>query len=379
MATDKTLRSRRRLMFDGHLDVSMNALDHERDQTLPVSRIREREVGEIPDGRGTCMVTLPELRRGRTAVFVGTVLARAKPWVKADRTIGRGGDWPTQDMAYGIAQGQLAWYRRLEQRGELVMIRDRAALDAHWARWRRGDDAAPVGMILMMEGADPIVEPGGVRAWFERGLRCLSLAHFGHSHYAAGTPPREPSQGPGGERDAPLTDAGRALLGEMARLPMALDLTHLSDRSFAEAADLFPGAICATHSNCRALADTPRQLTDEQVRTITGRGGVIGTAIHNAMLRQAGGDEPPRDQVSLSHVADHIMRICDLAGDAGHVAIGSDLDGGYGVEHTPREMDTHADLHKLAPLLADRGFGDVELDGFFGENWLRFYRNALGG
>lgn len=380
MVTAEDPPGRKQLIFDGHLDVSMNALEYERDQTLRVEQVRQREVGDIADGRGTCMVTLPELRRGGTSVFVGTVIARAKPWVKADRKLTRGGDWPSQDMAYGIAQGQLAYYRRMEQRRELRMIRDRAALDAHWQQWEQEDAAAsgPVGMILMMEGADPIVEPGQVGEWFEQGLRCLSLAHFGHSHYAAGTPPREPSEGPGGEQDAPLTDSGRALLREMASLPMALDLTHLSDQSFAEAIDLHAGPVCATHANCRALVHTPRQLTDEQIRLIVERDGVIGTAIHNGMLRPNIDDrQAPRDSVSLSHVVDHVMHICELAGSANHVAIGSDLDGGYGRNETPRELDTHANLHRLAPLLAERGFSQGDLARFFGDNWLRFYRRVL--
>ena len=378
------------LFFDGHLDVAMNALDHERDQTWTVQEIRQRERGDIDDGRGTSMVSLPQLRESRTAVFVGTVLARAKPWMKADRRIRRGGDWPAQDMAYAIAQGLLAYYNQLERRGDLKLIRDRAALDAQWQRWQDADLTAPVGMILMMEGADAIVEPEQVHDWFDQGLRCLSLAHFGHSHYAAGTPPRVPTHGPNGEQDAPLTDRGRVLLREMGKREIVLDLTHLSDQSFADAIEAFDGPVCATHANCRSLADTPRQLTDDQIRRIVERDGVIGVAIHNAMLHQTKSDDagdgivgqfvgngPPREQVGLSHVVDHIQRICDLAGDTRHVGIGSDLDGGYGVENTPHEMDTHTDLHRLKPLLIDRGFSEQDVTRVFCDNWLQFYRRTL--
>lgn len=361
-------------LFDGHLDLAMNALEYERDPRLTVEQVREREKDGIADGRGTCMVSLPELRRGGTAVVTATLLARAKPWVKPQRRPYRdNNDWPTQEMAHAIARGQLAYYELLERRGDLRIITTRTQLQAVFQRIAAGETDR-LGVIVMMEGADPIASPQDLPDWHEQGLRCLSLAHFGHSHYAAGTPPKDPASP---EKDAPLTEKGRELLRHMSPLRMILDLTHLSDLSFWEAIEAYDGPVCATHCNCRALANTPRQLDDAQIRAIVQRHGVIGVAIHNGMLRCIDGQEPPRDQVSLSHVVDHIDHLCDLAGDAAHVAIGSDLDGGYGLEHTPREMNTHSDLHKLAPLLRDRGFTDADVAAIFHGNWLRFYTEHL--
>lgn len=365
------------LLIDGHLDIAMNALEYERDQTLTVEAIRRRETPAPEDDRGTCMVSLPELRASNAAVVTATLFARTKPGVDPRRKPGRNdSDWPSQDMTHAVAAGQLAYYELLHSHGELRLIGTRQELDEHLDTWDAAADR-PVGVIVMMEGADPITRPEEVQGWHAWGVRCVSLAHFGHSRYACGTPPRDPTSP---EKDGPLKPAARDLLREMAALPMALDLSHMSDRSFAEAADLFDGPICATHSNCRALADTPRQITDEQIRRIVERDGVIGVAIHNGMLATAAGDRrqtPPREEVSLSVVADHIQHVCDLAGGTAHVGIGSDLDGGYGREKTPREMDTHRDLHRLAPLLRDRGFGDADVEAFFHGNWLRFWRRVL--
>jgi membrane dipeptidase len=370
-------------LFDGHLDLAMNAIENERDQTLSVADIRARETPPPPGGRGTCMVSLPELRAGGTAVVVATVIARSKPWIDPRRALAReDNDWPSPDMAHAVASGQLAYYERLQRRGELSILRTAADLESHWRKATRepsgvsGGGGEGPGVIVMMEGADPVAEPEEVRLWHERGLRCLSLAHFGHSHYACGTPPSDPTSP---ERDGPLKPAASELLRHMQQLGMVLDLTHLSDRSFAEAVDAFGGRICATHSNSRTLSDSPRQITDEQVRRVFERDGVVGLAIHNAMLQWTGSWEtvPPREQVPLRVVVDHIRHFCDLAGDTRHVGIGSDLDGGYGRERTPLELDTHRDLRKLAPLLIDAGFTDEDVANILGENWARFWAASL--
>ena len=360
-------------IFDGHLDLAMNALAYERDQRLPVADLRAREA-VCDDGRGVAMVSLPELRDAGVSIVVATLLARSKPWVRAERRPARDNfDWPSADMAHAVALGQLGYYELLHNRGDIRLIDDAAALDAHVAAHAADPLTTPLGVIVMMEGADPITTPDEVAAWHEWGVRCVSLAHFGHSRYAAGTPPRDHDTEP----DAPLTGAGRDLLDHMAAAGIVLDLTHLSDRSFAEAVERFPGRVCVTHANCRALAHTPRQLTDGQLRAVLSRGGVVGVAIHNGMLRWVEGAPPPRGEVSLQHVADHVERICELAGDARHVGLGTDLDGGYGRDSTPRELDTYRDLRALAPVLSSRGWSDANISALLHDNWLRFWRAAL--
>ena len=363
-------------VIDGHLDLALSAITVGRDIRQPLDEVRRLDPVDSPYGQA--MVTLPELRRGGVGIVVATVLARCKPWVDPGRKPLRTDlDYAQPETAYAVAQGQLAYYRLLERQNLIYLILHRSSLETHWNRWMRSPASTPIGVILMMEGADPIVEPKQLSDWYEQGLRCLSLAHFGRSRYAAGTPSRDPASP---ERDGPLTAAGRTLLLEMERLGVVLDVTHLGDRSFAEALDRFGGRICATHANARALADSPRQLTDDQVRTLSIRGGVIGVALHNAMIRCEPTSPtlaPPREQVSLSHLADHVDHLCQVIGDRDHVAIGSDLDGGFGAEMAPREVDSVADLTRLAEVLGARGYSDSDLDAICYRNWLRFWGEAL--
>lgn len=383
-----------RLIVDGHLDLAMNALIYERDQTLELSAIRQRETPGIWHKGGTPTVTLPQMRRAGIALCSASIITRVRPAADPTRPVSREClDWPSPDLAYAAAQGQLAYYRLLESRGEVRIITHRAALDAHWSQWTgpSGGDPelppiahrpspitglqppapnfrGPVGLILMLEGADPIVEPSQLAHWHAQGLRMVALGHYGPGRYAMGTAAAAADG---------LTSLGRELLAEMARLGMVLDLTHLSDTSFAEALDRFDGPACATHSNCRALADNTRQLTDAQLRRIIARDGVVGAVAYNAMIRWVDGRESPRQDVSLDHLVQHIDHICQLAGDARHVALGSDLDGGFGAEHVPREIDSIADLHKLEPRLSARGYSAADLDAIFHGNWLSFWRRSL--
>ncbi|HWB54318.1 MAG TPA: membrane dipeptidase [Tepidisphaeraceae bacterium] len=362
-----------RLIIDSHLDLAWNALSWNRDLTRSVAEIRANESWmRDDDARGHCTTSLPELRRAGVAVCLGTVLVRAKSHVQPEtghRRIDL--DVANQQIAYAHGQGQLAYYRLLNDAGEIQLIRDRTGLQKHWAHWKESDAAErgslPVGVVLAMEGADPIVSPSQAEQWWRDGLRCVGLAHYGKSCYAVGT-------GDSG----PLTAAGIELLREFERLGMILDLTHASDPSFFQAAELFHGPIMASHNNCRDLVPGDRQFSDEQIQLIVQRQGVIGCALDAWMLKpnfvigQTSGSE-----VLLSNLIDHIDHICQLAGNCHHVAIGSDLDGGFGTEQTPNGLETIADLQKLGDLLMDRGYDDKDINCIFHGNWLRFLSMSL--
>lgn len=364
-------------LFDAHLDMALNALDHERDQTLSVSALREREEGGVADDRGIATVSVDELRQGGCGVLLSTVIARSKPWVQATRENIHDLNWPDPSMAYGVAMGQLAYYRLLEQRGYLRILEDAGSLKRHLAEWDAAPGSTPVGMIITMEGADPIVEPGQLRDWHAVGLRTLMLAHFGKSHYAHGTVTRESRQGQVHDVNGPLTDWGRALLPIMHELGMPLDLTHTADQSFAEAADLFEGRIYSSHTACRALAEMPRNHSDEQLKQIIERDGVIGLPLFNHFLHAAYEEDSPKEMVTYAHVADHIDHICQLAGSAMQVGIGSDADGGFGKEHMPAELDTHRDIVKLAEVLSQRDYSDDDIAAMMQGNWIRFFSETL--
>jgi len=353
------------LLIDAHLDLAMNALNWNRNLDLDVVEIRRAEAGQSEKGRGRGTVSLPELREAEVGVCLATVI---------DRTARPGNPMPgsaCQEISYAKAQGQLAYYRVLQAQGKVRLIGDAAGLQAHLRAWETSPAATPLGFILAMEGADPIVSPAQVGSWWEDGLRVVSLSHYGQSAYAYGT-----------GTEGGLTGAGRELLREMERAGMILDLTHLSEPAFWEALDAYDGPVLASHNNCRALVPGERQFSDAQVRAIVERDGVIGVALDAWMLYpgwvKGHGDVPGTspDVVGLDAVAAQIDHICQVAGDARHAAIGSDLDGGYGTEQCPRDLDTIADLQQIPSLLAQGGYGQAQVEAIMHGNWIRFFEQA---
>lgn len=359
-----------RLIIDSHLDLAWNALGWDRDLTLPLAELNATEAGMTDcDARGRATTCWPELRKAGVAVCLATVLSRVKPEVPAtDRQRRRSIDYSHPAAAYATAQGQLAYYRLLESQGEVRFLYTADDLRRHWELWQNPtSDERPVGIILAMEGADPIFTPGQAESWWQDGLRSLSLAHYGPSPYAVGT---------GGE--GPLTIEGRQLLAEMERVGMILDVTHLAEPGFTEALELFGGPLMASHNNCRAVVPGDRQFSDEQIRRLVERETVIGVALDAWMLYpdwQKG--KTRHEAVQIDAVCDHVDHICQLSGNCRHVAIGSDLDGGYGTEQTPAGLDSIADLQKLGEILALRGYSDADIDAVFHGNWLRFFERHL--
>jgi membrane dipeptidase len=263
--------------------------------------------------------------------------------------------------------GQVEYYRIMESHGHLRLLRDWPALESHVAEWKRtGGKRTPLGYFLSMEGADPILSPDQVRLWWERGLRVVEPVHFDVNNYAHGT------GAPGG-----LTAQGRELLAAMEAAGIILDVTHLADESFWQALEVYRGPVLASHHNCRALVPGDRQLADEQIRALVEREAVIGVAFDCWMLypnyvRQ----QTDNSLISIERVIDHIDHVCQLAGNARHSAIGSDLDGGFGTEQSPHELNTIADLQMLPNLLRKRGYKEIDIEGIMHGNWLRFFKNA---
>jgi membrane dipeptidase len=351
------------LIFDAHLDLSMNALEWNRDLTRSIEEIREREHGRTdkPDrGRGT--VCLPEMRKGSVGICVATLIAR---FVKPGNPLP---GWHSPETAWAQTQGQLAWYRAMEEAGQMVPIRTSNELKKHLQLWSSPPDDAPIGYILSLEGADSILTPGHLARAYEQGLRALGPAHYGPGTYAQGT------HVTGG-----LGPHGKELLAEMDRLGMILDATHLSDDSFWQALDHFQGPIWASHNNCRALVPDTRQFTDEQIKALVARDAVIGGALDAWMMVPGwirGKTTPEAAGVTLEHLIDHIDHVCQLAGSALHSGIGTDLDGGFGREQCPRDLNTIADLARIPDLLAKRGYGQDDTQRIMSGNWVRFLERA---
>ena len=355
------------LIIDAHLDLAWNALQWNRNLQHSVYTLRTQESRLSGAGRGQGTVALPEMRDGRIVLCFATLLARS-----TGRMI-HNLDYSSPLQAYGIVQGQLAYYRALSEMGEVRLITDRTGLEDHMDEWRRWEGQAyapqpPVGLIISMESADPVWAPEQLPAWKEAGVRIIGPAHYGPGRYAGGT-----------STELGLTPEGLQLLRTMEELGILLDLTHLSDKAFWQALDCFSGPVLASHNNCRVLVPHQRQFDDKQIRPIISRKGVIGVALDNWMVRP-GWVRGARDNpsVTLTHVVDHIDHICQLAGNGQHAAIGSDLDGGFGREQSPSDLDSIEDLQRLPEILSKRGYSDYDIAAIMHGNWLKLLRRAWG-
>lgn len=351
--------------IDAHLDLSMNALEWNRDLTRPVAEINAREKGltDKPD-RGNATVSLPELRKGNIGLVVATQIAR---YVAPDNLLS---GWHSPEQAWAQTQGQLAWYQAMVEKGEMAQIRNWKELDTHLTVWNDGKDNAEkeVGFILSLEGADSIVNLDYLEKAYENGLRALGPAHYGPGRYAFGT-----------DASAPLSQQGKALVKKMDELRIILDATHLCDLAFWDALEIYQGPVWASHNNCRALVDHNRQFSDDMIKALVDRGAVIGGAFDAWMLSPgwARGKSTPKERnVTISTVLDHLDHICQIAGNANHIGIGSDLDGAFGTEQCPSDLETIADLQKIPDILKQRGYSQKDVEKVMHGNWLNFLKKA---
>ncbi len=351
--------------IDAHLDLSMNAIEWNRDLREPIDAIRAREkrMTDKPD-RGNSTVSLPALRDADIGLVVATQIAR---YVSADNPLP---GWHSPQQAWAQTQAQLAWYKAMEEEGEMIIIHDRRSLELHLAVWNDGtpNDHKPIGYILSLEGADSITTLQHLERAYKYGLRALGPAHYGPGRYANGT-----------DATGKMGAEGLALLKEMERLNIILDATHLCDDAFWQAIDYFSGVIWASHNNCRSIVNHNRQYSDEQIKTLIQRDAVIGAAFDAWMivpgwkLRQSDRQEMG---CTLEKLIDHIDHICQLAGNSLHIGVGSDLDGAFGKEQSPCEIDTITDMQILPALLKKRGYTETDIMNLMHGNWLRLLRRV---
>lgn len=360
--------------IDAHLDIATNAITLNRDLTRPVHEIRAKEKKlnwKDTQDRGNGTVALPELRKGNIGLVIATIISRFADEGNPLPTLKLPG-WHSPEQAFAYGQAQLSWYRIMEDRNEMVQITNLAQLEKHLSLWNNvsvENSQKPIGYILSLEGADSIIDTRYLHKYYEQGLRAIGPAHFGPGRYAAGTH----SDGSG------FTEIGRELLREMDKLNIILDTTHLTDKGFFEALNIFKGPVWASHQNCRALVPGERQFSDDQIKLIIERDGVIGGALDTWMLYENFSmaiDNPKELGINLEKLVDHFDHICQLGGNTNHIGFGTDMDGLFGTEQTPSDMDTIADITKFETLLYDRGYNTNDIENIFYKNWLRLIRTA---
>jgi membrane dipeptidase len=354
-------------IIDAHLDLAMNAMEWNRNLQQSIQQIREREKGmtDKPD-RGNATVSLPELRKGNIGLVVATQIAR---YVATDNPLP---GWHTPEQAWAQTQAQLAWYKAMEEQGEMIQVKDIRSLNMHLDIWHDGsvNEHKPVGYILSLEGADSLITVQHLERAYEYGLRAVGPAHYGTGRYANGT-----------DATGEMNKDGLALLKKMEELNIILDATHLCDDAFWQAMDHFHGHVWASHNNCRSIVNHNRQFSDEQIKALIERGAVIGAAFDAWMIVtgwERGKSTPKQMNCSIEKVIDHIDHICQLAGNTLHAGIGSDLDGAFGKEQCPYDLETIADLHTIPSLLHKRGYSNEDADNIMQHNWVQFLRKAWG-
>lgn len=360
------------MIADLHLDLAMNAMEWNRDLRLPVNVINERERGKTdkPD-RGNATVSFDALQKGGIGLVVATQIAR---YVAPGSHLQ---GWNSPEQAWAQTQAQLSWYRVMESQGFLRQIRDREDLEEHLVYWEEavnrqeaGDGGMKsIGYILSLEGADSLIDLSYLDIAHAYGLRAIGPAHYGPGRYANGT-----------NATGKMGKQGIGLLARMDELRMILDCTHLCDDAFWQALDHFKGPVWASHNNCRAIVDHNRQYSDEQIRVLIERGALIGAAFDAWMIVpgwERGRSTPENMHCNIGKLIDHIDRICQIAGNTLHVCIGSDLDGGFGREQCPYDLETIADLAYLPGLFSLRGYSEQDIDNIMQSNVLRFLRANL--
>jgi membrane dipeptidase len=356
-------------IIDAHLDLSMNAIEWNRDLTQSLDSIRSREYQwkDKPD-RGNNMVSLSELRKGNIGLVVATQIARA-----VDITNPLPG-WHSPAQAWAHTQAQLAWYKAMEAANEMTMIKNKNELRAHVSKWNNPENKdlnKPVGYILSLEGADSLIDLTYVDIAYQYGLRAIGPAHYGPGRYANGT-----------DAQGHLTTQGRELLSKMQALNMILDATHLCDDAFWDAMNIYSAPIWASHNNCRSIVNHNRQFSDDMIKALIQKGAVIGAAFDAWMIVPGwtrGSSNPKEMNCNLDKLIDHMIHICDLAGNVNHIGLGTDLDGGFGSEQSPYDIHSIADLQNLNILFQKRGFSELEIQKVLSQNWNDFLDKNLPG
>jgi len=348
------------VLVDGHEDLALNVLADGRDYLTSAREIRAAEAAAgFENANGACMLGLADWLAAGVAVVIATITVIPREEANPGEL-----SYATAEAAYRQARAQLQLYRDwTDEHDQIVLVESRHDLDRILASWD-GKGTPQVGLVLLMENADPIRSPDEAAWWWAQGLRLIGPAW--HTNRYSG------STMTGG----PLTDDGRRLLDEMDRVGLVLDVTHMSDDAAREALTRYSGTVVATHANSRRTVDRPRLLPDDVVQAIAERDGVIGVL---PLLWALDSDwkAKGREGVSLDSVVDAIDVLVELTGGTRHVGIGTDFDGGQGAEQAPHEVDTIADLPKLADALGRRGYRDDDVRNIMSGNWLRVLARTL--
>ncbi|MCO5187809.1 MAG: dipeptidase [Anaerolineae bacterium] len=358
------------LIIDAHLDIAYNSINFNRDLRLPVADIRAKEE-KRPVPNGIAITSIPELLKGGIGLVFGSlfVMPKSMMTIQYDSKISYDDSLPEQKMiaqAHALAMRQLDYYHWLADTDERVLlIREWADVETVLASHET--EHPKLGILIHMEGAEPLQSAEEVEMWYERGLRSIGLSWNNDTRFAPGLQSS-------GER---LPREGQRLLERMASLGMIADITHMGEAATFDVLELYDGPVVATHCNARALVPLPRMLSDDQIHLLAKRDGVIGAALFNPFLRAGHRLGDAKELVTLDHAVAHIDHICQLIGSSAYVGIGTDWDGGLGSADIPSPLNTASDLALLADALRAHGYKDEDINAIMHGNWLRVLQRIL--
>ena len=361
------------IIIDAHEDLAYNMLTFGRDYRRSVSETRKiEENSPIPARAGQTLLGWPEYQKGRVVVVFGTIFILPaahssgvwdylaySTFAEAEKLI-----WQQMDLYTQLAEANPEQFQIVQSQHDFHRILDL------WNQTSRAgvETGRPVGIVLLMEGAEGLENVNDLERLWKAGVRIIGPVWAG-TRFCGG------SYHPGG-----FTAEGYALLRKMAEVGFTLDVSHMTEQSVLQALDSYPGPVIASHANARALlvGDTgERHLTDEAIRWLCDRDGVIGVLPYNKFLRPDWEPEDGREGILLDFLVDHIDHICQIAGNALHVGIGSDFDGGFGKHQVPNGIDSVADLQKIKTLLVERGYSSSDVEAVLNGNWRRYLERTL--
>jgi membrane dipeptidase len=371
------------ILIDAHQDLAYNILTFGRDYSRSVRETRQLEAGTpVAERTDDSLLGWSEYQQGQVALVFGTLFAApGAPKHEWDRLV-----YQDYAQAHELYRSQVDVYYRLvdDHPDKFKLVLENSDLDEVLDAWKQpvieqvvedhvppqerpDPPGRPVGIVMLMEGAEGVTHPGELEEWHQLGVRIIGPAWAG-TRFCGGT--RQPG---------PLTRDGYALLEAMGSLDFCLDISHMDEKAVMQALDFYPGAIIASHSNAQSLLrmDSNRHLSDQGIRTLIARDGVIGVVCANHFLKAGWRKGDRRQEVTLQHVVSQVDYICQMAGDALHVGLGSDFDGGFGLQSVPAEIDSIADLQKLVLLLSEKGYADADIAAIFHANWLGILARVL--
>lgn len=356
-------------IIDAHQDLAYAAINFGRDYKRSVAASR---AAEPTDPTNELTLGYPEYREAEVGLIFSTIFTERIRDAKREPRPGL--QYRNGDEFHRAVMTQIDFYRRWhdDEDGKFQILKTRAELDAHCAAWDEPDrrDAAAVGLILLMEGAEGLRSFADLDEYMDAGLRLVGPVWGGGRFCGAAAD--DPRDG--------FTHEGIDLLHAMSGRHLILDVSHMNRKSAGQALERYEGVVVATHANAEALIQNPpnqRLLHDDTIRLLIERDGVIGVIPWNAFLNSSWKAGDDRRAVTLGTLVNHIDHICQIAGDAAHAALGTDFDGGFGFPQIPYELRHIGDLGKIQAVLSRRGYSQRDIDKILNGNWRRILKKGM--